>query len=224
MNEVFGLENFNIETISLTNFFLGIILNLFLALFIRYTYIKYSVSVSNKLIVADIFPIFSLSLFLIVITIKSSLVLSLGLVGALSIIRFRTAVKETEQIVYFLILTATSIATAANSYLFSIIFVTLIHLYNLYTSRKNTGKIHSINDQIVISASDIKENLIKIIVADLNTRNIQIEIISLKKTKQKSTFVLRVSEFDLDLYKTIEDLIVQSGAKDFEIQFFSSAE
>ena len=224
MNEVFGLENFNIETISLTNFFLGIILNLFLALFIRYTYIKYSVSVSNKLIVADIFPIFSLSLFLIVITIKSSLVLSLGLVGALSIIRFRTAVKETEQIVYFLILTATSIATAANSYLFSIIFVTLIHLYNQYKSRKNTGKIHSINDQIVISASDIEENLIKIIVADLNTRNIQIEIISLKKTKQKSTFVLRVSEFDLDLYKTIEDLIVQSGAKDFEIQFFSSAE
>lgn len=88
MNEVFGLENFNIETISLTNFFLGIILNLFLALFIRYTYIKHSASVSNKLIVADIFPVFSLSLFLIVITIKSSLVLSLGLVGALSIIRF----------------------------------------------------------------------------------------------------------------------------------------
>lgn len=224
MNDILGIENFNLETVSLTNFFLGIIINLFLALFVRYTYIKNSFSVSNKLIIANIFPIFSLSLYLIVITIKSSLVLSLGLVGALSIIRFRTAVKETEQIVYFLILTATSIATAANSYLFSVIFVTIIHFYNIYTSRKNAGKIHSVNDQIVINASDIEENLINTVVADLNARNIQIEIISLKKTKLRSTIVLRVSEFDLNLYQTIEDLIVQSGAKDFEIQFFSSAE
>jgi hypothetical protein len=224
MNDILGIENFNLETVSLTNFFLGIIINLFLALFVRYTYIKNSVSVSNKLIIANIFPIFSLSLYLIVITIKSSLVLSLGLVGALSIIRFRTAVKETEQIVYFLILTATSIATAANSYLFSVIFVTIIHFYNIYTTRKNAGKIHSVNDQIVINASDIEENLINTVVADLNARNIQIEIISLKKTKLRSTIVLRVSDFDLDLYQTIEDLIVQSGAKDFEIQFFSSTE
>jgi len=224
MNDILGIENFNLETVSLTNFFLGIIINLFLALFVRYTYIKNSVSVSNKLIIANIFPIFSLSLYLIVITIKSSLVLSLGLVGALSIIRFRTAVKETEQIVYFLILTATSIATAANSYLFSVIFVTIIHFYNIYTARKNAGKIHSVNDQIVINASDIEENLINTVVADLNARNIEIEIISLKKTKLRSTIVLRVSDFDLDLYQTIEDLIVQSGAKDFEIQFFSSAE
>ena len=39
-----------------------------------------------------------MEIFLIVFTIKSSIVLSLGLVGALSIIRFRTAIKETEQI------------------------------------------------------------------------------------------------------------------------------
>ena len=43
------------------------------------------------------------NIFVIVITIKSSLVLSLGLVGALSIIRFRTAVKEPEQLVYYLV-------------------------------------------------------------------------------------------------------------------------
>ena len=224
MNEILGLENLNIETISFTNFFLGIIINFLIALFIRYTYIKNSLSVSNKLIIANIFPIFSLSLYLIVITIKSSLVLSLGLVGALSIIRFRTAVKETEQIVYFLILTATSIATAANSYLYSIIFVVLIHLYNVYRTSRNTGKIHSMNDQIVIDANEIEENLINKIVSELNSKNIQVEIISLKKTEHRSTIVLRVSEFDLNHYKTIENLIVESGAKNFEIQFFSSVE
>ena len=48
---------------------------------------KYSNSVSNKKIIANIFPLFSVAIYLIVITIKSSIVLSLGLVGALSIIR-----------------------------------------------------------------------------------------------------------------------------------------
>ena len=33
---------------------------------------------------------------------------------------FETAIKEAEQIVYFLILTGVSIATAANSYLFKV--------------------------------------------------------------------------------------------------------
>ena len=94
MNDILGIESFNLETVSLTNFFLGITINLFLALFIRYTYIKNSISVSNKLIIANIFPIFSLSLYLIVITIKSSLVLSLGLVGALSIIRLEPQSKK----------------------------------------------------------------------------------------------------------------------------------
>ena len=224
MNDILGIESLNIETISVTNFILGILINLFIALFIRYTYIKYSKSVSNKFIVANVFPIFSLSLYLIVITIKSSLVLSLGLVGALSIIRFRTSVKETEQIVYFLILTATSIATAANSFLFSIIFMFFIYMYNVYLARKNTKKIHSINDQIVINASDIGENLIDLIISTLNSKNVQVEIISLKKTNARSTIVLRVSEFDLNHYKTIEDLIKESGLKDFEIQFFSSVE
>ena len=80
------------------------------------------------------------------------------------------------------------------------------------------------NDQIVIDANEIEENLINKIVSELNSKNIQVEIISLKKTEHRSTIVLRVSEFDLNHYKTIENLIVESGAKNFEIQFFSSVE
>lgn len=224
MNDILGLENLNLETISFTNFILGISLNLLLAFFIRYTYIKNSLSVSNKLIIANIFPIFSLSLYLIVVTIKSSLVLSLGLVGALSIIRFRTAVKETEQIVYFLILTANSIANAANSFLYSIIFVGLIHLYNIYISKKNNNKIHSVNDQLVINANEISNELINKIVQRLNDTNVKVEVVSFSKSSNKSTLVLRLSEFDLKIYKDIEDLVKGSNVKNLEIQFFSSVE
>ena len=51
-------------------------------------------------------------MLLIVSVIKTSLALSLGLVGALSIIRFRTAIKESEQIITLLIVLAISISVA----------------------------------------------------------------------------------------------------------------
>ena len=103
---------------------------------------------SNKSIIANIFPLFSVSIFLIVITIKSSIVLSLGLVGALSIIRFRTAIKEAEQIVYFLILTGIAIATAAGSYFFPIILIFLF----LFMATIKKIKNFSLYIQLMISS------------------------------------------------------------------------
>ena len=121
MSDLIDFGNLELSSTSLSQFLIGFIVTIFLSLLLRLIYIKYSDSVSNKLLIANIFPLFGVSIFLIVITIKSSIVLSLGLVGALSIIRFRTAIKEAEQIVYFLILTGIAIATAAGSYFFHLI-------------------------------------------------------------------------------------------------------
>ena len=126
MSDLLGLSNLELSSTSLSQFIVGFTLTIILSLILRTIYIRFSSSVSNKLLIANIFPLFGVSIFLIVITIKSSIVLSLGLVGALSIIRFRTAIKEAEQIVYFLILTGISIATAAGSYFFPIIMLFFI--------------------------------------------------------------------------------------------------
>ena len=42
----------------------------------------------------------SLITFFVILIVKSSLALSLGLVGALSIVRFRTPIKEPEEFIY----------------------------------------------------------------------------------------------------------------------------
>ena len=93
MNDLMDFSNLELSSTSLSQFLIGFIVTVFLSLLLRLIYIKYSDSVSNKSLIANIFPLFGVSIFLIVITIKSSIVLSLGLVGALSIIRFRTAIK-----------------------------------------------------------------------------------------------------------------------------------
>ena len=141
MSDLLGLSELQLSTTSLSEFIIGFTLTIIFSLLIKMIYIKHSNSVSNKTIVANIFPLFSVAIFLIVITIKSSIVLSLGLVGALSIIRFRTAIKEAEQIVYFLILTAIAIAAAAGSYLFPVLLVLFIYIYNYYKTQQKSGKV-----------------------------------------------------------------------------------
>ena len=58
------------------------------------------------------FPLLGLSVTAIFITIQFSLPLSLGLLGALSIVRFRTAIKAPEEIGFIMLLVACSLACA----------------------------------------------------------------------------------------------------------------
>lgn len=103
---------------------------LFLTILLSYAtekiYNKYSKAASNKEFFSSFFILFSVSIFLIFSIIKSSVVLSLGLVGALSVVRFRNAIKDTEQIMYLLLLIAISISLAANQYIFVIISVSTL--------------------------------------------------------------------------------------------------
>jgi hypothetical protein len=57
-------------------------------------------SLSNRSRLATIFPLMALTTMLIISVVKSSLALSLGLVGALSIVRFRAAIKDPEELAY----------------------------------------------------------------------------------------------------------------------------
>ncbi|MDA0885877.1 MAG: DUF4956 domain-containing protein [Bacteroidetes bacterium] len=224
MSELLDFSNIELATNSLSQYLIGFTLIIFLSLCLKKIYVKYSNSVSNKSIIADIFPLFSVSIYLIVITIKSSIVLSLGLVGALSIIRFRTAIKEAEQIVYFLILTGLAIAVAANSYIFPVVLILFVFVYNHYLSNKRSEIVHSVNDQLVISVSSIEDKDIDAIVKLLLDNNINVEIQSLNKNNDKTIIVFKLSDFRIDMISSIEKFIKSKKITLFELQFFSSSE
>jgi hypothetical protein len=102
---------------SITEWFIGLLAVLGFAFIYRILYIKYSTGIGNRNAFASQFFLFSLAIYLIISSIKASLVLSLGLVGALSVVRFRNAIKDTEQIIYLLFLIALSLSIAANQYI-----------------------------------------------------------------------------------------------------------
>lgn len=79
----------------------------------------------------------------IIMTISSNLVLSLGMVGALSIVRFRTAVKEPLDIVFMFWAIAIGITTGAKLYTLSIVSSLMIGLIIIILLRyRNTNNVY----------------------------------------------------------------------------------
>jgi uncharacterized protein DUF4956 len=64
------------------------------------------------------FPLLAVAITAIFVCIQFSLPLSLGLLGALSIVRFRTPVKEPEEIGFLMVVIATSLAAATGMLVF----------------------------------------------------------------------------------------------------------
>ena len=195
------IENFldvqNIGAVSLFDFFIGLFELIIISFSFSLVYRKYSTSLSNRNIFSYQFLPYSVSIFLIVFTIKSSLVLSLGLVGALSIIRFRTAVKETEQIISLLYLTGISISLAANQFFLPIISSFVIFSY-FYFRKSIYTKDEKQDNVLMITVQDLNENLLDDIIRELiNQFKINISLLSIEEKQGLSIVVLKWSEINL---------------------------
>lgn len=114
------LENFN-TSVTIADILLGLAVSFIAGLFILYIYKRVNRQVSfNKGFSLTLLLICSISA-MIVLTITSNLALSLGMVGALSIIRFRTAIKEASDTVFLFWAVAAGITAGAGFYLLTII-------------------------------------------------------------------------------------------------------
>ncbi|MDJ0755776.1 MAG: DUF4956 domain-containing protein [Ardenticatenaceae bacterium] len=112
--------------LSLTTLSVNLILTLLLGTSLAWFYAEYGRSFSNRSKLAQVLPIIAVTTALIISVVKSSLALSLGLVGALSIIRFRTAIKEPEELAYLFIAIAIGLGMGADHRLTTIIAFLII--------------------------------------------------------------------------------------------------
>jgi len=85
-------------------------------------------SLSNRGRLAAILPLMSVTTMLIISIIQSSLALSLGLVGALSIVRFRSAIKDPEELAFIFLAIALGLGFGAGQPIITLIFLAVILL------------------------------------------------------------------------------------------------
>ena len=120
-----ALSGFSSKSMDKIGFFpfLGIMgISLLVSLFIALLYVRFYRSRSTGSQIYRFFPLLGISITAIFIAIQFSLPLSLGLLGALSIVRFRTPIKEPEEIGFIMLVVAASLCCAT----FNILFLSII--------------------------------------------------------------------------------------------------
>ena len=113
------------------NLFVGLLLSLLL----RWHFSRYGSTLSNREEFGSIFPMVILTIVLIISVVKSSLALALGLVGALSIVRFRTPIKEPEELSYLFLAIGIGLALGAGQTIAAIIAAPFIMACVTYSRR-----------------------------------------------------------------------------------------
>lgn len=111
---VLHLEAF--RSVSYIDIFLGLACSFAIGMFIYFVYKRYFRGVVYSYNYNVSFVLMTMITTLIIMTISTNIILSLGMVGALSIVRFRTAVKDPLDIVYMFWAIAAGIATGAKMY------------------------------------------------------------------------------------------------------------
>jgi len=112
-------------------FAINLLLAAVLALGVGWYYERFGMALTNRKKFAYLLPVLSMTTALVISVIKSSLALSLGLVGALSIVRFRAAIKEPEELLYLFIAIAIGLAVGADQRLIAIAGALLILAFSL---------------------------------------------------------------------------------------------
>ena len=108
-------------TISVQDFLINAGILIILGLLLELTYRKCGRSLSNRKGFPSNFVLLAFTTMIIIAVVKSSLALSLGLVGALSIVRFRAAIKEPEELVYLFLSISFGLVMGANERLIALL-------------------------------------------------------------------------------------------------------
>ena len=172
--------------IDLPDFILNLIVVGVLCYLIKIFYKKFSTTLSNREEFSKNFILLGIATCIVITIVKNSLALSLGLVGALSIVRFRAAIKEPEELVYLFLVIAAGLGGGAGQIKITISGMTIgfiiIYLSSL-GSTKNIKNNEIINLGIIIEKK-IGENEINQILDDAKNISLELKFISMSKTNK----------------------------------------
>lgn len=180
------------QPVDIFPFLVQLIMTVILSLLIGYFYIKYGNSLSNRKSLSRVLVLVSLTTMIIITIVKGSLALSLGLVGALSIVRFRTAIKEPEELAYFFMVIAIGLGIGAGQILVTVIGTLFLSVIIVLINRQKTTEVLQ---NLIIRFRQQKENDIEKAIELLKKHADELELRRLDEDEQISevSFAVRFS-------------------------------
>ncbi len=178
---------------------LSFVLGLFIFIIYKKTYqgVMYSDSFGVSLIAM------SMITSLVIIAVTSNVVLSLGMVGALSIVRFRTAIKEPMDIAYLFWAIAVGIVLGAGLLPLAVIGSVIIGIIIVVFSTRKIGDTPYI---LVVNCEnrECEQNAAKIIAE--NAKKSVLKSKSASKIGIELTYEIRIKEDNTDFINTISEV------------------
>tara|TARA_B100001029_G_C15013437_1_gene425741 strand:- start:559 stop:1254 length:696 start_codon:yes stop_codon:yes gene_type:complete len=180
--------NENVE-INLSNFGINLLIAVVLSFLIRIVYNKYSQSLSNKDYFSKNFIVLGVTTCLVITIVKSSLALSLGLVGALSIVRFRAAIKEPEELIYLFLVIATGLGVGANQVKITtlgvLVALIVIIIFSTFSKKKIKKLDLNIFQLSFVVNKNVSDDIFSTILPILNANCKEVDFISMSSEKNE---------------------------------------
>lgn len=195
------------KDVRIEQFLMLMLISLVVSLFLSYLYLTFYKNRATGSQIHRSFPLLSVSITSIFICIQFSLPLSLGLLGALSIVRFRTPIKEPEEIGFIMVVIAAAICCATFNLVFLgvLLVVTFIGLLLLNKGPRLFNK--ALNDGVILVSlpaeaySEQSQSILDFLKQHLPDGHLE----SVIENEDESVVSFSFSQFDQPLMLEVQD-------------------
>ena len=160
-----------LEQFALDQFVINLFITFIIVYIVAIFYRTWGTAISDRAAFSRNFVLLGLTTFLIISIVKSSLALSLGLIGALSIVRFRAAIKEPEELVYLFLVIGVGLGLGANQRMPTVVAACCILILVYLTGRtKSEVKTDSLQRLSILApkASELTLDGIAVILREVD--------------------------------------------------------
>lgn len=215
MNNLTQLLDVGVERVSLGLLVLDLVLTGLCAWVLNWYYVRFGQSLSNKKKLARVFLWVAVTTALIISVVKSSLALSLGLVGALSIVRFRTAIKEPEEIAFLFLAIGLGLGFGANQHEVTLVaFVVILILGFMQRKFEGGREVEAMHVVVSWEGKGKKPFVVGDVVEMLKAHTKRIDLIRVEEGVDGTEVVCEaefLSLFDLEEY--LEKIMEWKGVR-----------
>ena len=209
------------DSFNLNEFFLNMLLTIIYSFALSILFNKFSNSFTDRKKISNTFVLLAVSIMGVIAVVKSSLALSLGLVGALSIVRFRTAIKETEELAFLFVVIVLGISFGASQpivgsavFFISALIILFRFFYYKFFDHSDLNYAH-----LVITTKKKDSKLIEVLLKKLNSFCSQVELTRFDSNEFGEEYVFNVIFKNT---KYVEDFAKEFTKKDFTISLISN--
>lgn len=196
------LESGIFDGVTIANAALGLLTALIMGILIYFVYRKFYTGVIYSKSFAITLVGMSVLTAMVTLAISTNIVISLGMVGALSIVRFRTAIKDPLDLLYLFWAITTGITSGAQMYILVLVAaVVMTVMIVLFYTKQHRGKIYIL--VVHYNGDDTGDNVIralgkmKYFVKSKTMRKEQVELAIEVFCKGNDTFFMeKIRELD----------------------------